>query len=708
MIETRLEEKWRKPGWRVRALLAYEALKGFITLPPSFGEAFGQGEVNPDGTPTIGGRSIKNPAAVHPYSRGIIGAITETASRVPFKLFQGEREITSGPAVDLFARPNQIDSWTDLLEATLAGLLQFDRGVLWILSHRAPIGVSGPEPTPRDFPVAIRMVNANLYEPKISRATGKIVWNPVNKRHRPLTDLETVWFRYPDPDDRWKSLAPFRALKRSIEGDIEAADYSNELLRNGAKVGLVLSTKGEGLAEEQAKRLGKKINLEHSQKGKRFRALVLGGADWQVADHAQSQKDLDYVEGRRFGREEQRAATRTGPAQLGDVEDANRSNMTGQERLFWTQVLVPLLVNRIQGTINAHMLPTFTESARVSGSFDFDEVEALQGDLEREAKIGIDLEKLGWTPNEIADFFDWSLPKSPERAAALVPGTMVTREDLLAGGIPEEDDDDEDVGDAPASGGRDSEESRGASPHASLTKDALADAWASAMKDVTPIERAMRKKVGRVFFQLRSKVLRSLRDLDRDLSASDLGEVVFSQDEATAAFVDQLGKVIGQAFRAGDRSIESKIVTTVGDDVVAYMLLREPQIVGIASTTRIAVEQSLLRGIIAAESAAALELRVQAVFAASARRSQTIARTEVLSAYNNGRMAQAERQGLDRIQWVSAADPDVRETHASVHGTTVKRGETFANGLRFPHDPAGPAREVINCRCTPLPVNISA
>jgi hypothetical protein len=51
-------------------------------------------------------------------------------------------------------------------------------------------------------------------------------------------------------------------------------------------------------------------------------------------------------------------------------------------------------------------------------------------------------------------------------------------------------------------------------------------------------------------------------------------------------------------------------------------------------------------------------------------------------------------------QWLTQGDDRVRDTHAAIDGERVDIGAAFSNGLRYPHDPVGPASEVVNCRCS--------
>ena len=54
------------------------------------------------------------------------------------------------------------------------------------------------------------------------------------------------------------------------------------------------------------------------------------------------------------------------------------------------------------------------------------------------------------------------------------------------------------------------------------------------------------------------------------------------------------------------------------------------------------------------------------------------------------------------LEWISTNDGRVRDDHKRADGQKIKMGETFNVGgvkMRRPSDPAGGAKNVINCRC---------
>lgn len=94
-------------------------------------------------------------------------------------------------------------------------------------------------------------------------------------------------------------------------------------------------------------------------------------------------------------------------------------------------------------------------------------------------------------------------------------------------------------------------------------------------------------------------------------------------------------------------------------------------------------------------------------------RARTVARTETMGAVNagvyRGAVLDAEQRGdpAPFKQWIATEDKRTRPTHNAADMQRTLMSEPFRVGgaqLLFPGDPRGPAQEVINCRCTMLPV----
>ena len=94
-------------------------------------------------------------------------------------------------------------------------------------------------------------------------------------------------------------------------------------------------------------------------------------------------------------------------------------------------------------------------------------------------------------------------------------------------------------------------------------------------------------------------------------------------------------------------------------------------------------------------------------------RARTVARTETMGAVNAGvfRAAELDAEARGDVApakvWIATDDSRTRPTHVDADGQRTLLRSPFRVGgasLLFPGDPVGPADEVINCRCTILPV----
>jgi hypothetical protein len=101
-------------------------------------------------------------------------------------------------------------------------------------------------------------------------------------------------------------------------------------------------------------------------------------------------------------------------------------------------------------------------------------------------------------------------------------------------------------------------------------------------------------------------------------------------------------------------------------------------------------------------------------------RARTVARTEVVGAYNGGlhdafAMIADNDPGTEYVhRWLATEDSRTRPDHVEADGQVQPWNQPFIIGARegdnphagyrmmFPHDPAGPPHEVINCRCVEL------
>lgn len=116
------------------------------------------------------------------------------------------------------------------------------------------------------------------------------------------------------------------------------------------------------------------------------------------------------------------------------------------------------------------------------------------------------------------------------------------------------------------------------------------------------------------------------------------------------------------------------------------------------------VQAALTSGILQGQSVPELTDAFLGVMGSNRKAAIRNARTAVTSAQNAGVIESCRKlqeMGIEvLLQWRSAHDGRVRDSHANLDGVRIKPGETFPNGCRYPGDPQGRGSEVYNCRCT--------
>ncbi|MFD3636379.1 phage minor head protein [Streptomyces sp. NPDC058664] len=176
--------------------------------------------------------------------------------------------------------------------------------------------------------------------------------------------------------------------------------------------------------------------------------------------------------------------------------------------------------------------------------------------------------------------------------------------------------------------------------------------------------------------------------------------------------------VVDGILRRAARRVRNQGVPQDDAWVSAYLNEAGNRLVRLPDEVYGLIVAELERGIREQESIPDIAKRVQTVLTATGseywpNRAVTVARTETLAAVNAGvfRSAEllAEQQGdpAPFKQWIATADVRTRPTHREADKQRTLLREPFRVGgasLLFPGDPRGPANEVINCRCSLIPV----
>lgn len=125
------------------------------------------------------------------------------------------------------------------------------------------------------------------------------------------------------------------------------------------------------------------------------------------------------------------------------------------------------------------------------------------------------------------------------------------------------------------------------------------------------------------------------------------------------------------------------------------------KVVGVSDTIREDIRTIITAGMEEELSALAISKLLTPTFARD--RALRIVRTETTYIFNRAANEGARASGVRvKKRWVSTADARTRDAHRSANGQTVEMDQAFSVGgasMNIPGDPAGGARNVVNCRC---------
>lgn len=177
-----------------------------------------------------------------------------------------------------------------------------------------------------------------------------------------------------------------------------------------------------------------------------------------------------------------------------------------------------------------------------------------------------------------------------------------------------------------------------------------------------------------------------------------LYELLFSPyKRAYSLGLQSASKLISVPVKS-DYSPDSKYVLKVATNRLNKIL---PDIV---ENTKKSIIEAVKTATEAGSSISGIESSIKDYFNSNRSRSLTIARTESSTLVNTSRFDVFQNENIKKHKWVSSIDGATRPEHVKMNGEIVEVGKKFSNGLKFPNDPRGKAKQVINCRCTTVPV----
>lgn len=342
-----------------------------------------------------------------------VRAIAQNIACVPLKIQTGRQgnlkdidEFSSGNELELFKlfeRPNNFTTGFQLWELTTT-FLNLQGMCFWLLNR------SGPTEIPKE----IFVFGKKGFQPLVNDAGGLLGWRyevegkePVNLRFD-----QVAVFRFIDPENPMMGLAPLEAARRGILLDFFASNFTQGLFVNGAEPNGVISSE---------KVIPKKMRDEIRQEWEARHAgplnvkklgILWGGMKYQPI--FVSHKDMEFLEQRKWTRDEILAVFKVPKSEISLYEDLNFANAMAQDRSFWQKTLIPI-IKGLEAVLKTDLLidlaPAVSKGLRIT--FDLSTVTALQESLSDKIQNAERMARNAWPINDINRRLDIGMKDVP-------------------------------------------------------------------------------------------------------------------------------------------------------------------------------------------------------------------------------------------------------------------------------------------------------
>ena len=643
--------------------------------------------------------SLETAFAMDPYVFRALSVIGDTMADVPLKFYREkiakdgtvEREgVFDHPLVDLFWSPGPRQSGFNLIRDA-ATHIPLSGEFMWFIENGS---------TGKSLMGEIQRIQTirprHIRNVKVSSAS--VVSGYTVSQSGVETTFDPEFFVHGknfNPKSDTRGLSAIEVLQSAVLMSYYMDMHNRNFFRNGASPGFALTTP-HGMTDPARKALQEDWDKGHKGVDKAHKTAILEGGVTPVPLSIGA-REGEFLGLFNVSRDQKLTALGCPPVIAGVFEQANYANTNAQKLILYQHTIMPI-GRLITDAINTQLIATwFIGDPGLYCEFDYSDIDVLQGDRLIAAQIRkSDVDAGIITPNEAR--LELSLEPIEDQGA----------DDLRTGG-----------------GGMGGFLS---TPSPQVRKAAIPptrlDQWKARDADFRRGERALEKVVAQFFEDQGDRVVTALDALDilsgnvvstvRALDADDLFMIFDDAKEDQLVLEAIMPTIIDIMIQAGNgalASVDSGVEFAVADPrVQAYLAQHELKVAGINRFTEKKLRALLVDATANVQSVSQTSKQIRGMFTQFSKvRADTIARTEVVGA-NNAAALEGYRQSgvVKKKQWLTApgADTPRHEDYAGLEGQEVELDGMFDVGGWAMTGPGvdGPAEEVINCRCTVLPV----
>jgi HK97 family phage portal protein len=188
------------------------------------------------------------------------------------------------------------------------------------------------------------------------------IYEPPNTKPIKYRIEDIVFLRYYDPNNPYDGLGSLEASANAAASDIYSQQYGLSFFKNSGRPDGLITHESE-LSDADYDRVRTNWDKAHQGISQAHRiAIIEQGMKYEQI--SSTQKDMQFIQQRKYSRDEILATFGVPPATVGVFESAIKANAEVQERIFWTETMTPKLLKMAE-MIQRTIIPIIINSSNL-------------------------------------------------------------------------------------------------------------------------------------------------------------------------------------------------------------------------------------------------------------------------------------------------------------------------------------------------------
>lgn len=345
-----------------------------------------------------------------------MGKIVDNFCALPVRVVDGETQpLDSHPLSLLLAHVNDEETPADLWSSYIVHKFLGGESFIEIV----------PDARNRPAELWARRPDLMLVRPDVTRLdyprAAEYVYQGESGTPMTLPAASVVHDKFYNPLQPWRGLAPIAAVREGITIDLFSQSWSKGFIRNNARPDFALIAP-QGITRSERDRYLSEFVRDHAGANANHLPVVLEDGVTDIKTFSFAPKDMEWLEQRRFSRDEVGAIFGVPDEIMGYGKDTYENFQTALE-VFWTLTLRPLVLRRdLVFSNHFRKLGLLKGSERIDT--DLSEVGVLQEDIAPKIAMAIQLWDRGVPFNVLDERFNLGVGAIPGGEVGYVPSSM--------------------------------------------------------------------------------------------------------------------------------------------------------------------------------------------------------------------------------------------------------------------------------------------